>query len=122
MKLRIKGPSIRLRLTQSKVAGFAETGFWQETTPMPGGTLTYKLLRSAEANGLEASWEAGMLTLLVSDSAAAAWATTEEISMRGEITLESGEVLKLLVEKDFACLDNTEEDQSDNYPNPHATC
>lgn len=122
MKLRIKGPSIRLRLTQSEVAGFAETGLWQEMTPMPGGMLTYKLQRSAEAKGLEARWEEQTLTVLVPVSAADAWTSTAEISMRGEITLESGETLKLLVEKDFACLDNTEEDQSDNYPNPHATC
>jgi hypothetical protein len=30
--------------------------------------------------------------------------------------------LFLLVEKDFVCLDNTVEDQSDNYPNPNAVC
>jgi hypothetical protein len=28
----------------------------------------------------------------------------------------------LLVEKDFACIDRTEEDQSDQYPNPSAVC
>jgi hypothetical protein len=28
--------------------------------------------------------------------------------------------LYLLVEKDFTCLDNVDEDQSDNYPNPLA--
>lgn len=28
--------------------------------------------------------------------------------------------LHLLVEKDFTCLDNVDEDQSDNYPNPLA--
>jgi hypothetical protein len=28
--------------------------------------------------------------------------------------------VQLLVEKDFTCLDNVEEDQSDNYPNPLA--
>jgi hypothetical protein len=28
------------------------------------------------------------------------------------------ENLYLLVEKDYTCLDNVEEDQSDNYPNP----
>jgi hypothetical protein len=28
--------------------------------------------------------------------------------------------LNLLVEKDFTCLDNVAEDQSDNYPNPLA--
>jgi hypothetical protein len=26
------------------------------------------------------------------------------------------------VEKDFVCLDHTDEDQSDNYPNPNRTC
>jgi hypothetical protein len=26
--------------------------------------------------------------------------------------------LHLLIEKDFTCLDNVDEDQSDNYPNP----
>ena len=30
------------------------------------------------------------------------------------------EELHLLVEKDFTCLDNVGEDQSDNYPNPLA--
>lgn len=89
---------------------------------MPGGCLTYILQRSAEAKGLEASWKEDTLTVFVPDSAAETWTTSEEISLRGEVTLDSGDSLKLLVEKDFACLDNTEEDQSDNYPNPHATC
>ena len=31
---------------------------------------------------------------------------------------EKGDPLYLLVEKDFTCLDQVEEDQSDNYPNP----
>ncbi|MEY2774155.1 MAG: hypothetical protein RLZZ275_502, partial [Bacteroidota bacterium] len=26
------------------------------------------------------------------------------------------------VEKDFACLDPTDEDQTDAYPNPNTTC
>ena len=34
--------------------------------------------------------------------------------------LNSGTKLKLLVEKDFVCMDETVEDQSDNYPNPKA--
>ena len=30
--------------------------------------------------------------------------------------------LYLLIEKDFACLDHSSEDQSDNYENPNKTC
>jgi len=33
-----------------------------------------------------------------------------------------GVQLHLLLEKDFVCLDNTAEDQSDNYPNPNKAC
>lgn len=29
-------------------------------------------------------------------------------------------IISLLVEKDFTCLDNVDEDQSDNFPNPVA--
>jgi hypothetical protein len=36
--------------------------------------------------------------------------------------LEDGTLLTLLIEKDFACLDHVDEDQSDNYPNPNKTC
>jgi hypothetical protein len=36
--------------------------------------------------------------------------------------LGNGQSLKLLLEKDFVCLDHTDEDQSDNYPNPNKTC
>ena len=32
--------------------------------------------------------------------------------------LNSGTQLNLLVEKDFVCMDETVENQSDNYPNP----
>lgn len=42
---------------------------------------------------------------------------TERIGFEGQ----SGQV-RLLVEKDFACLDNTLEDQSDNFPNPSLKC
>ena len=45
------------------------------------------------------------------------WLTTERVTFADE----SGTV-SILLEKDFACLDNTDEDQSDNYPNPNKTC
>lgn len=33
-------------------------------------------------------------------------------------TLDDGQKLNLTLEKDFVCLDERSEDQSDNYPNP----
>jgi hypothetical protein len=43
------------------------------------------------------------------------WALTERVGLEHQ---DNG--LFLLVEKDFKCLDNVAEDQSDNYPNPLA--
>lgn len=120
MKLRIKGASIRLRLTRSEVAGFATTGTWSEETPMPGGRLRYVLQRDDSAAAMHAAWSAdGTLTVFVPAAQAAMWTSSEEVTLRGEVHLADGTMTKLLVEKDFACKDNTEEDQTDNYPHPN---
>ncbi|MDB4587722.1 hypothetical protein N9098_01150 [bacterium] len=120
MKLRIKGASIRLRLTRSEVAGFATTGTWSEETPMPGGRLRYVLQRDDSAAAMHATWSAdGTLTVFVPAAQAAMWTSSEEVTLRGEVHLADGTMTKLLVEKDFACKDNTEEDQTDNYPHPN---
>ena len=40
--------------------------------------------------------------------------------MPGEQVLDDGSTLKVLVEKDFACLTEREEDESDMFPHPEA--
>ena len=47
------------------------------------------------------------------------WAASEQVSIAADETLDDGESLKILVEKDFACLAPREgEDESDRYPHP----
>jgi hypothetical protein len=122
MKLRIKGNSIRLRLTKTEVAQFAETGYLQESTEFGNTALTYALAKVNEVNELSAVMENTTITVQVPASIAAQWTSTEEIGFQNNHTLPNGKALFLLVEKDFVCLDNTFEDQSDNYPNPNAVC
>jgi hypothetical protein len=50
------------------------------------------------------------------------WTDTDLVGFQHEYDLRNGTKLFLLVEKDFVCLDNTFEDQSDNYPNPNGPC
>ena len=46
------------------------------------------------------------------------WAAGNDVSLHGEQPLEHG-VLRILVEKDFTCVEPRDgEDQSDLYPNP----
>ena len=114
MKIRIKSGSLRYRLTRSEVALFDKEGIVTEKVNIGGDTLTYVLQRAAESK-VSASFHNNIITLLVPQELTDEWTGTDKVSIHGE---DRG--LQLLVEKDFTCLDNVDEDQSDNYPNPLA--
>ncbi|MBI1183473.1 hypothetical protein GC194_04345 [bacterium] len=121
MKLRIKGNSIRLRLTQSEVAQFAETEICFDRISFGSTELVYQL-HMAEVESMKADLTNNTLSVEVPYESAEKWATSdEEVSLEHYQPLQNGEQLYILVEKDFACLkprDN--EDESDNFPNPNA--
>jgi hypothetical protein len=119
MKLRIKGASLRLRLTQGEVRALAEAGRVEEQVPFGGGvSFTYRLRRDAAATGLSASFGSGVLEVRVPEAQARAWCASQEVTLAG--TQEAAaQVLRITVEKDFACLaPRSGEDESDNYPHP----
>lgn len=122
MKIRIKGNSIRLRLTQTEVANFANNGYLEEHTEFGNATFTYALANDAEVLNLSAKMEGAKITMQVPPDLAKNWTSTNEVGFQHKLSLNNGKELFLLVEKDFVCLDNTFEDQSDNYPNPNAHC
>ncbi len=117
MKIRIKDNAVRYRLTQSEVKQFCETGKVVAFTPFPEGQLRYQVIQD-EIDTLSAIFENGTVTLRVPTHLAQDWHLNEIVGFQEEQPLENGTVLNLLLEKDFVCLDNTMEDQSDNYPNP----
>lgn len=113
MKLRIKGDTIRLRLTQSEVSAVADGDAVVETTSLPQ-PFTYALETSGERIG--AAFAAGRMTVNIPHAIAQRWASTEEVSLLGR----EGRV-EILVEKDFACLVPREgEEDPDAFPNPLA--
>lgn len=122
MKIRIKGNSIRLRLTQTEVANFAKDGYLEEHTEFGNTTFTYALANDASVQTLSAKMEGAKITVQVPPALAQNWTGTNEVGFQHKQALSNGKELFLLVEKDFVCLDNTFEDQSDNYPNPNAHC
>lgn len=122
MKIRIKGNSVRYRLDKLEVAKFAETGEIVETTQLLGGQFKYVLKRSNEVNTLTAQWNNGAIEFLMPESIAKEWVETEEVGYQHKLALNDGQSLFLLIEKDFVCIDNTFEDQSNNYPNPNMAC
>lgn len=119
MKIRIKGNSVRIRLTKSEVETFGTNGFIEEHTEFGASQLTYALKQN-EQPAMSASFENNKVTLLMPATWAEEWLATERVGYENNMQLPNGKELYLLVEKDFVCLDNTTEDQSDNYPNPMA--
>lgn len=122
MKIRIKGNSVRLRLTKTEVANFAQFGILEEETQLLGGVFTYRLERSSEVSTPSASWIQSGIGMQIPTEIANQWTGSDEVGFQHIQVLPNGTELFLLVEKDFVCLDNTFEDQSDNYPNPNAVC
>ncbi len=122
MKLRIRDNTIRLRLTQTEVGTLRADGRVTATTAFPGGArLVYAVESDSDSAELNATMQDGLITVRVPAAEAGAWTDSDEVSLRGEQDLGGGEVLGLLVEKDFACLAPREgEDESDMYPHPNA--
>lgn len=121
MKIRIKGNSIRYRLTKSEVETFCATGFFSEKTVFNTNTFTYELQAKEGITALDADFIGQTITLCIPVDQSKDWAESSQVGFQHTVTLDSGQELALLIEKDFACLDEREEDQSDNYPNPLAT-
>jgi hypothetical protein len=120
MKIRIKGNSIRIRLTRSEVERFGKEAYIEDCTQFGTSQFCYALKKSGEQQALTASFENNRITMEMPAAWAEEWIDTERVGYESNMPLDNGGQLYLLLEKDFVCLDNTTEDQSDNYPNPLA--
>lgn len=114
MKIRIKGNSIRYRLTKTDIDQFNQTHSLTERTNFGDKQLIYAL-EAKDQDRITATFIDGKITVTVPLTKATQLAETEQVGFDGK----QGD-LYVLIEKDFKCLDNVAEDQSDNYPNPLA--
>jgi len=114
MKIRIKGNSLRYRLTRSDTALLADEGHLRESVDFGSKQLFYAL-QVVDDEQLSATYKDDVITVYVPQRLIQEFADTDKVGFEG-----THGNLHLLVEKDFTCLDNVAEDQSDNYPNPLA--
>ncbi|PXX23465.1 DUF7009 family protein [Arenibacter sp. ARW7G5Y1] len=120
MKIRIQGNSVRYRLTRSEVASLKKDGYYREQTAFDGKNFTYAVAAKENITDLEAEFQENTITLFVPKNDSLKWPDNERVGYENKMILKDGQVLNLLLEKDFVCLDERLEDQSDNYPNPAA--
>jgi len=123
MKIRIKGDSLRIRLTRSEVEQLADIGVVEQTTRFPGGALLGTRVRRTDASQMTAAFDGGLIELRLPHEQAMEWARSETVSWETYARGVGGEMY-LLLEKDFQCLHarREEEDDADAYPNPAGAC
>lgn len=116
MKIRIKGNSVRFRLLKPEVEKLHSDGYLEERTGFSGKEFVYAIeVKICDKMSIDFSGSIILLTMpqrLIEDLYGSDKVGFED---------ESGPV-KVILEKDFTCIDRVEEDQSDNYPNPAKTC
>jgi uncharacterized protein DUF7009 len=105
MKIRIRGDSLRLRLSQSDVRALDREGAVEEALHFPTAAVLRCVLRVASSTDeLAASFDGGTITVAIDPGSARRWIDTDEVGVRSEQPLGDGKTLVLLVEKDFRCL------------------
>lgn len=127
MKLRLKGNSIRLRLDRKDLATLAEVGRVEDALrfgPGDGSAFVYAVeVGDAPRGGPWASYRAGRLTVSFDRRDVQEWADDDRVGFERVQEVDGGSV-RILVEKDFACLDRTagHADDAHAFPNPSKSC
>ncbi len=122
MKLRVKNNSVRLRLTQSEVSVFARSGRIEEAIEFgvePHQRLVYALETGTKTETLLAMMKDNRITIFVPKIKADEWTQTAQVGMEAEQEIGGGKTLRLLIEKDFACLEpRAGREDADAFPHP----
>jgi hypothetical protein len=122
MKLRIKGNSLRLRVTPSDVMRLLRDGAIQEHvqfTLNPEDRLTYEVISSLSELTATVAYSVGKITVSAPDIQLKKWAGSDDVRFYTEVALGDDRALSVAIEKDFACLDLSAAENEDTFPNPN---
>ncbi|MGZ3710271.1 MAG: DUF7009 family protein [Bdellovibrionota bacterium] len=125
MKLRIRGNSLRFRLTRGEVSRIGDGVAVEECirfSPHPAHRLEYRIAPGTTGS-IHASFFQNRIEVALPFNVAKEWAASEQIGLCREQEVIPGLNLKILIEKDLACLTpRLGEDDSDAFPNPKTSC
>jgi hypothetical protein len=123
MKLRIKGNSLRFRVTQSELAKLVELGRVEETIyfgPELHCRLTYAVEHQPSLAHTTLRYLAPEVTIVLCTEDVKAWDESSQVGIYSTVDIGVRGSLDILVEKDYACLDLSDADNIDTFPNPNA--
>ena len=122
MKLRIKGNSLRLRLSKTDVEKLVVAKYLEERTPFGNNTFVYALQITDAGDELSADFDGSKITVFIPEIFIKDWAVNDVVGFNATMPVSDTESLYILIEKDFKCIDETTGDQQDSYENPNKTC
>ena len=126
MKLRLKGNSIRVRLDRRDIERLIDEGRVDDAVRFgPGLAFSYAVERGpAPRECPMASYTAGSLLIRIDPEDAEDWLAGDRVGFDHQQPVDGG-VVRVLLEKDFACIDRPlggEADDAYAFPNPPAVC
>ena len=124
MKLRLRENSIRLRLLQNEIKLLKKNEFVSEIITFAASqTLIYALKISPSADEIFARFNGGEVMIEIPANTAENWIETDLIGIENEQKIDGGKTLKILIEKDFVCVERPfEADNKDAFPHPKMNC
>ena len=126
MKLRLKGNSIRVRLDRRDIEGLVDQGRIDDALRFgPGQVFSYAVeVGVAPRDRPKASYADGRLTIRIDPEDVEEWLASERVGFDHQQVVDGG-VVRVLLEKDFACIDRPLDEEADDayaFPNPAAVC
>lgn len=125
MKLRIKGNSLRLRVSRSELDRLVAGESLEDTirfSPEPQAKLTYALEVAAGASSATVRYSQHRIAVVVGHEELRIWNQASQVGVYAGVEVCADELLELSIEKDFACLDRSDEENEDTFANPLLGC
>ena len=119
MKLRIRGNSIRIRVSKPELEQLAEAGSAEDKIQFaPANELRYRV-DVKESGAVEAEFRGSLIRVVLPRQEVERWLAPEQVSIEGRQAVGDGTHLRILVEKDYTCLaPRGDEDDSELFANP----
>jgi hypothetical protein len=126
MKLRLRGNSIRVRLDRRDIERLIDDGHVADAVQFgPGLAFSYAVeAGQAPRERPRVSYTGGRLTIQIDRVDVEQWHSGDRVGFDHEQPVEGG-VVRVLLEKDFACIDRPLGEEADDayaFPNPSAVC
>ncbi len=122
MKLRITSNSLRFRITRSDLANLISFRRIEETLYLAAdeqGRFTYALEHEPRLTRAELRYQPRHIVIVLPTSDTRAWAENDQVGIYARVDLPARRGVDLIVEKDFACLDLSDSENLDKFPNPN---